>query len=203
LIDGLSFPEQKRDNQKLPEVKMKEIWKDIPGYEGLYQASSLGRIKTVEGKVTSNRRYSKRVWKSRIMKGRGDNYSTGRRVSLWKDGKVKDFLVARLVAITFLGEPLQGYTVNHKDGDRMNNQIDNLEWLSRGDNIRHAFDNGLYSAAIKIYVTCTDGYRNNFRSLSEFDRYIGRRVGYTSNALKQNRKVTDVDGRVYHVEFSN
>jgi hypothetical protein len=85
----------------------------------------------------------------------------------------------------------------------MNNQIDNLEWLSRGDNIRHAFDNGLYSAAIKIYVTCTDGYRNNFRSLSEFDRYIGRRVGYTSNALKQNRKVTGVDGRVYHVEFSN
>lgn len=182
---------------------MKEIWKDIPGYEGLYQASSLGRIKTVEGKVTSNRRYSKRVWKSRIMKGRGDNYSTGRRVSLWKDGKVKDFLVARLVAITFLGEPLQGYTVNHKDGNRMNNQIDNLEWLSRGDNIRHAFDNGLYSAAIKIYVTCADGYRNNFRSLSEFDRYMGRRVGYTSNALKLNRKVTDVDGRVYHVEFSN
>ena len=184
------------------EVTMKEVWKDIPEYEGLYQASSLGRIRTVEGKVTKNRKYNRRVWKSRIMKGRGNNNAAGMRVGLWKDGKVKDFLVARLVARTFLGEPLPGYTVNHKDGNRMNNQIDNLEWLSRGDNIRHAFDNGLYSASIKIYAA-SDGNGSVFRSMSEFDRYIGRKVGYTSNALKRNRVITDIDGRVYRVECLN
>ena len=82
-----------------------EVWKDIPDYEGLYEASSFGRIRTKEGKTTFTQKRGIRHWKSRIMKGRGNNYSTGSRVGLWKNGKVKDWLVARLVAITFLGKP--------------------------------------------------------------------------------------------------
>ena len=102
---------------------MQEIWKDIPDYEGIYQASTLGNIRTVEGKTTFSVRHGERHWKSRILKGRGDNYKTGRRVSLWKDKKCKDWLVARLVAITFLGKPETNLTVNHKDGNRLNNKI--------------------------------------------------------------------------------
>ena len=63
-------------------------WKDIPGYERLYQASNQGIIRTAPGKTTSNARYEKRVWKTRVMKGRGKSL-VGWRVGLWKDGVCK------------------------------------------------------------------------------------------------------------------
>ena len=56
-----------------------ETWKDIKGYEGIYQASSFGRIRTVEGKTTYTERHGVRHWKSRILKGRGNNPVTGAR----------------------------------------------------------------------------------------------------------------------------
>ena len=60
---------------------MEEIWKDIPNYEGIYQASNLGRIKTAPNKITYTKRHGVRHWKSRILKGRGNNnYKTGSRV---------------------------------------------------------------------------------------------------------------------------
>ena len=122
-----------------------EIWKDIPNYENTYEASSFGRIRTHKNKTTYSKRFGcMRHWKSRIMKGRGDFIKTGKRVGLWKDGKCKEWLVARLIAITFLGFPTkEANTVNHKNGNRLDNMIENLEWLSIGDNLRHAFDTGL------------------------------------------------------------
>jgi hypothetical protein len=175
-----------------------EQWKDIPGYEGVYQASTHGAIRTVEGKTTSNRRYKTRRWKSRILKGRGDNPRTGKRVSLWKDGKHKDWLVARLVALTFLGYPPEGFTVNHKDGNRLNNTVENLEWLSNGDNIRHGFETGLYSTQKSISVSCGD-FSYSFRSYSELDRFLNRKIGYTSGVLKRGGVMRDKVGKSYEV----
>ena len=171
-------------------------WKDIPGYEGLYQASSDGNIRTVEGKVTSSARFPVRHWKSRVMKGRGDSYSPGKRVTLWKNGGKKEFLVARLVATTFLGDPPEGYTVNHMDGNRMNNRVDNLEWLSIGDNIRHAFENDLIHTQKPVYIS-VDGTEKRFRSMSQLDLFLGRHKGYVSGVVKNNRKLTDRGGNVY------
>ena len=177
-----------------------EIWKDIPNYVGLYEASSLGRIRTKEGKTTFTQLHGVRHWKSRIMKGRGDNKTTGKRVSLWKDGKCKDWLVARLVAITFLGEPTKNSdTVNHKDGNRFNNKIDNLEWLSRGDNVRHAFDNGLMPyKKIKLY---NQDCELVFRSMVLAGKHIGRSHNYISNKIKENKKIIGTDGVEYFVEL--
>ena len=179
-----------------------EIWKDIPGYEGLYQASSLGEIRTCENKVTSNARYSKRVWKSRVMKGRGDNPRTGRRVSLWKNGKSESYLVARLVAITFLGDPPKDFTVNHKDGNRMNNNIENLEWLSREDNVRHAFATGLMRS-IQNSISLKDnasGHEYYFNSLAECSRFLGRNNGYVCYRLKKRHQIMiNNEGRVFRV----
>ena len=178
-----------------------EIWKDIPEYEGIYQASSLGRIRTVEGKTTFSKRHGVRHWKSRIMSGRGDNKKTGKRVCLWKDGKAKDFLVARLVALAFLGEPPEGFTVNHIDGNRMNNDISNLEWLSLGDNIRHAFENELTSGQITVKISKLNGGETiRFRSMAELDRYLKRGRGYTSAKAKRGCKsITDVNGFCYRL----
>lgn len=178
-----------------------EVWKDIPGYEGIYQASNYGEIRTVEGKTTFSRLHGKRTWKSRVLKGRGNNPTTGKRVNLWKEGKAKDFLVARLIATTFLGIPPEGFTVNHKDGNRMNNALDNLEWLSLGDNIRHGFNTGLYSTQKPITIAHTEiNEMICFRSLSELDRFLHRKCGYTSGRLKRNHfTLNGANGDCYRV----
>lgn len=177
-----------------------EEWRDIPDYEGLYEASSLGRIRTHKNKITHTQRHGERHWKSIIMKGRGDNYLTGKRVGLWKDGKVKDWLVARLIAITFIGKPSkEANTVNHINGNRLDNRIENLEWLSLGDNVRHAFNTGLMPYhKIRLY---NEKYDFKFRSMSMASEAIGRNKGYISNCIKHKTKITDVNGEIYAVEI--
>ena len=180
-----------------------ESWKDIPQYEGLYQASSEGRIRTVEGKTTSNSRYAHRVWKSRILKGRGDNHTTGKRVSLWKDGKRKDFLVARLVALTFLGTPPDGYTVNHIDGNRMNNDIRNLEWLSLADNIRHGFATGLYAKTQKRVLLINGRLELSFPSTREASRFLGRYENYVSERHSMGKNAVSINGVSYAISLDS
>lgn len=177
----------------------KEIWKDIPNYEGIYQASNLGRIRTAPNKTTSNARYGKRVWSVRVLKGRGDNYKTGSRVSLWKEGRCKDWLVARLVAMTFLGIPKESDTVNHKNGNRLDNHIENLEWLSLSDNIRHAFDTGLMPyKKVKLYNKDCELI---FRSLAKASEFLGHNAGYISGCLKRKHKIVDKKGVEYSIEL--
>lgn len=120
---------------------MKEIWKDVPNYEGIYQVSNLGRIKSLY--FTSNI-YKKKFYKEKILKpkkGKDNNL----RIELWKDKKHKTVLLHRLIATTFLENLIDtNMTVNHKNGNRLDNRVENLEWLSRADNIRYGFQNGQY-----------------------------------------------------------
>lgn len=176
-----------------------EIWKDIPGYEGVYQASNIGRIRSVEGKATSNARFKQRRWKSRIIRPKGcaDYRKSGYRVALWKNGKPRDWLVARLVALTWIPGYEPGFTVNHIDGDRLNNQIDNLEWLSLSENIKHGFNTGLYSSIQKpVIITLPNGEEIGFASRAAASRYLGKTHGYVSGCLKR-RNPYYVDGLKY------
>lgn len=116
-----------------------EVWKDIPGYEGLYQASSDGRVRSLDRVVIVNgpmRVYSKFV-QGRIIAptlNRGYLY-----VTLRKDGKSYSEKVHRCVCLTFIENP-NGYgDVNHKNGVRSDNRVDNLEWCSRSQNIVHSY----------------------------------------------------------------
>lgn len=114
----------------------KEVWKDIKGYEGKYQASSFGRIKRNEifkfGKI-----YPKTIMKTRY------NNMGYKVVNLFKGQKQKTFLVHRLVASTFLFNDDKLKVVNHKDGIKTNNKIENLEWVTRSENKAHALKNNL------------------------------------------------------------
>lgn len=176
-----------------------EIWKDIPNYEGIYQASTFGNVRTIEGKTTYTEWHGERKWKSRVLKGRGDNKTTGKRVSLWKDGKCKSWLVARLVAITFLGEPKYKATVNHKDGNRLNNKIENLEWLSLADNIRHGFETGLYRTQKPIKLKNEEKFFE-FRSLSQCDKFLRKNSGYTSSMIIKGKNVLiNIEGHKYNI----
>lgn len=118
---------------------MKEIWKDIPGYEGLYQVSNLGRVKSLERYKDNNGGLVKMPEK--IMQGGIRNGYV--LVSLTKDGKRKSFSAHRLVAQAFIQNPEDKPTVNHINGNKRDNRVDNLEWNTDLENIRHAFATGL------------------------------------------------------------
>lgn len=112
-----------------------EIWKDIEGYEGKYQVSSLGRIKSADY-----------LWGKRKMKGRVfalKNKTRYVNAALYKNNVRKDCNVHRLVSLAFVPNPLGLKYVNHKNGIKTDNKAENLEWVTHQENIDHAYANGL------------------------------------------------------------
>ncbi|HAK1315121.1 TPA: HNH endonuclease, partial [Listeria monocytogenes] len=97
-----------------------EIWKDVPGYELIYQASNEGNIRTHEEKTTFSSKHGKRRWKQRILKQKQDKGGY-KRVSLWKNGNSKDYLVHRIIALTFIPQIPNKTLINHKDCNPSNN----------------------------------------------------------------------------------
>lgn len=181
-----------------------EEWKAIPDYEGLYEASNYGQIRTAMGKTTSSRRFAKRVWKQRILKQkyRKRRYGGGDfRVELWRGNTSHTYLVARLVALTWCDGYMEGMTVNHIDGNPKNNRADNLEWVSIGDNIRHGFDAGLYSMQKKTHlISTTNETCYQFRSMSQASKWLGKSAGYISNIICRGQHlVSSADGKQYLV----
>jgi uncharacterized protein YerC len=114
----------------------KEIWKDIPGFEGKYQVSNLGRVKSFV-----YRRNKTTIRKLPI----SNNYY---RLLLCKNGKYESFYIHRLIADAFIPNPKNKKYVNHKDGNKLNNDISNLEWVTSAENSHHAWATGLNT---KIY----------------------------------------------------
>ena len=104
---------------------MEEIWKDIEGYEGLYQVSNLGRVKSL-------------YKKEKILK-LGAVSSGYFFVHLYKMRKLKVIRVHRLVALTFVPNTENKLEVNHKDGNKQNNRADNLEWATKSENVKHSY----------------------------------------------------------------
>lgn len=109
---------------------MEEIWKDVVGYEGLYQVSNMGNVKSLNWKKQG---YPKNLWLKPHKKGYWQ-------VELAKDGVKKCFVVHRLVALAFIPNP-HGYSqVNHKDENKRNNCVDNLEWCNASYNAIYSLE---------------------------------------------------------------
>ena len=124
---------------------MEEIWKDIPGYEGIYMISNLGRVKSMPKTVYVGAHKAKLNFDEYIMrqKVRKTGYCL---ISLTTNGIVKDFYVHRLVASAFLDNPNNYEYINHKDRNPSNNCVDNLEWCTPQYNARY-MDAHLLSAS--------------------------------------------------------
>ena len=108
-------------------MELKEIWKDIEGYEGLYQVSNMGRVKSLGNNKTR---------KEKILKSSKSNrgYLV---VHLYKEGKVKGYSIHRLVTSAFIPNPNNLPQVNHKDEDKTNNRVDNLEYCDSKYNLNY------------------------------------------------------------------
>lgn len=170
------------------EVIVMESWKDIPSYEGIYQASNTGKIRTHKNKTTMTARHGVRKWAQRELKQKVSKDNC-HRVSLWKEGKEKTHLVHRLVASAFLKKVEGMDYINHIDGDRNNNHIDNLEWCDHKINNNHAFDTGLIKSSTEVILKKNEEDEfKHFRSLAKASEYLGYHSGYLSYALKRGER---------------
>jgi hypothetical protein len=159
-----------------------EVWKDIKGYEGHYQISNLGRVKSLSRAVKS------RVGvfgtkKEIILKPfkNGDGYL---KYKLCINGKEKSVISHRLVANEFLENPLNKPQVNHKNGIKDDNRVDNLEWVTSSENVIHSLANNL-----KIPQK---GSEHGMSKLTEKEVLEIRAIGRTKT-LKEVGKIYNVD----------
>lgn len=113
-----------------------EIWKDIKEYEGFYQISSLGRIRSIpRGSFHSKRNHIHYLKPEIIIHTKGEYTLSYERVSLSKEGVVKRFLVHRLVAQAFIPNPDNKPFINHIDCNGRHNWVENLEWVTHSENM--------------------------------------------------------------------
>lgn len=140
-------------------IIIKEEWKDIKNYEGLYQVSNLGKVKSLE-RTKSNGKGLVKI-KERILTQNITNWGYYR-VALYKNGTRKYYKVHRLVAEAFISNPNNKEQVNHIDGNKLNNNVDNLEWNTRIENMNHTRVNGL----------CGNNMNSNYILLKDDDGEI-------------------------------
>ena len=165
---------------------MEEIWKDIPEWEGFYQASTFGRVRSVDRVLITQNSHgflSPRKHKGEIISpntnNRGYLY-----LCLCKDNNHHWFAkVHRLIAMTFLPNPNHLSDVNHKDGNKLNNKVENLEWCSHSENQKHALRTGLnvkpyaagkYKKAVLQIDPITKDVVAEFDSITAATLYFGK-----------------------------
>ena len=173
-------------------------WKDIVGYENEYQINQFGEIRTLKNSPKL-KKYD--VLKPQISKRNGYVYQM-----LYKNGKEKLLRVHRLVAMAFLPNPNNLPQVNHKDGNKQNNSVDNLEWCEQSDNMKHAYKNGLQTPSenqrkaiintnkLKQKKVCQikDGeVINTFSGISEASRQTKISISCISRCCNLKRKSTN------------
>jgi hypothetical protein len=178
-----------------------EIWKDVVGYEKIYEVSNLGRVRTHAEKTTKTKKHGIRKWKQRVLKQKGKHESGGFRVCLWKDGNYKTMLVHRLVASSFLGLELNSkMTVDHIDGNRENNNVKNLRVVTLSENIKLGmFEQGLYTKNFKSIKITKNGKVESFMSFAECERKLGISKGALSVNIKKNKLIFNSMGNNYEV----
>lgn len=159
-----------------------EIWKDIPGYTGSYQASNHGHIRGLNRILHDGRK-----WKGRILIHKVDKYGYNY-VLLYSDGKRKSVQVQILIMLTFVGPRPESYETHHKDGNPSNNRLDNLEYLSKKDHAK---------TKSKINLRGTNSYHSvlneqqvlEIRKLASLKKENGKKV-YTQTKIAKMFKTS-------------
>ena len=151
-------------------------WKEIKGWEGRYDISD-------DGKVRSWYYGVKKLSEPRLLKAKTDKY--GYKVVCLRHKEIKKYpVVHRLVAVAFLPNPQNLPQINHIDGDKNNNSVNNLEWCSSQKNMRHAFDSGLISVQ-----NMSEGQKRRYSNDSEIEKSKNRTAEMWRNPEYRNKVV--------------
>lgn len=161
---------------------MDEIWEDVVGWEGIYQVSSLGRVKRIKAGPST---FSGRILKPFSEKG----YLL---VSLYKNNKRSHYRIHRLVAIAFLGLPKEGQEINHKNGIKSFNWPENLEWVSPSENCLHAYW-VLHSIVLASQVLDLQGEKNPNSKLRNKD------IPLVQQLLREGKLSQEKIGKLFDV----
>lgn len=164
-----------------------EVWKDIPNYEGIYQASNLGRIKSIN---PCNR------GKDIIMSDKPVSPNDYKKVCFKRGGKQKTFLVHRLIAITFIPNPNSYPVVNHKNENKSDNRVENLEWCDYSYNASYGSKKHNQTVKLGKKVLCVE-LNLQFLSFGEASRYLN--IPYQNISKCCHGKVKTAGG--YHWEL--
>ena len=170
-----------------------EIWKDVKGYEGLYQVSNLGRVKSYDKKVIQKHYWSGEMvihtYKGRMMalQTQNNGYIIA---NLTKNKRQRKHLVHRLVATAFLQKEVGKDYINHLDNNPANNRVDNLEWCTQSENIKYAYNNKtkIPPHMKRIYQIDSDGnIVNEFYSMKEAERQTDIKSANISKCCREIR----------------
>lgn len=168
---------------------MEEIWKDVPGYEGIYQVSNLGNVRSID------REFVNSIGRHCVLKGKPINPRIEKgyyRLGLKRCQEQKMFNVHKLVALAFIPNPNNYNTINHINGIKTDNRVENLKWCTIQQNAIHAFKNNLgnyqnkslgklrkineYHSYKNIKVICPDGTEKHFNSVKDVAFHFGIKI---------------------------
>ena len=155
-----------------------EIFKDIEGYEGFYQVSNEGRVRSLE-RVVEHSYSGIRTIKERILKP-GKNRDGYLHVNLCKDGSLKMHRIHRLVAEAFTPNPENKKTINHVNGIKADNRLENIEWCTNSENQLHAYRTGLNYHA--------DNTGKPKRSVKQIDRQTGSIIATYESIMEAEQR---------------
>lgn len=160
---------------------MKEEWRDIPGLAGMYQASTLGRVRSLDRLGRNLKALPGAYLKPKISR---NGYSTYF-ISCAAVGLRGNKLTHRIVAETFLENPHSKPCVNHIDGDKLNNRVENLEWCTYGENTHHAVSTGLFD-----HISGEGSHLSKFKIEEIMEIVSLLRDGQTPSSIARTSKIS-------------
>ena len=133
---------------------MQEEWRDIASFEGVYQISNFGRVRSLTRTV--NRESQGSFTKEGKILKFDINHKGYPRIMLSLNGKLRNKLVHLLVADAFIDNKHNKTQINHINGNKSDNRVSNLEWVTPSENLQHAYDTGLRKSNAKLRITCNE-----------------------------------------------